>query len=153
MFEFLTSYWCGPTHSRHWHNITAMLEILRIYQVNKKIKKNTPLTLQNQKLSLIPIIWTRSKAIYMLLVITSWTDRQEISRDWVLCIIIQEKNFRLYFTLSKDHSVQLHGNRAKQWKNYANWQCLTFPNGKLSIFKPMAEVGCATALFLPYNGT
>lgn len=37
----------------------------------------------------------------------------------------------LHFTLSRDHSVQTHGNRAEQWKTD---QCSMFPNGKLSIF-------------------
>lgn len=51
----------------------------------------------------------------------------------------------LYFTLSEDHSVQTHGNRAKQWKKITSQQYSIFPSGKLSIFSLMAEVGCATA--------
>lgn len=59
--------------------------------------------------------------------------------------LLSKKKIMLYFTLSEDHSVQAHGNRAKQWKKIASQQYSIFPSGKLSIFSLMAEVGCATA--------
>lgn len=85
--------------------------------------------------------------MHMLLVIISWTDLQEISRGRILHIAIQEK-VMFYFTLSKDHSVQTHGNRAKQWIMQTD-SAQSFQMESFLFLSSWQRQG----LLLPYNRT
>lgn len=85
--------------------------------------------------------------MHMPLVIISWTDLQEISRGTNLHIALQQK-VMFYFTLSKNHPVQTHGNRAKQ-RIMQTDSAQSFQMESFLFLSSCQRQG----LLLPYNGT